>query len=61
MSLADWRGGELMGADERHRTEVQLEARLLDGLRSAESELTPADWTAIHLEGVARVENTKVG
>ena len=36
-------------------TEEQLEAKLLEGLNSAESELTPADWRAIRKEAMAKV------
>ena len=36
-----------------------LEAKLLEGLSSVESELTPADWRAIRKEALAKVEARK--
>ena len=36
----------------RHR----LETLLLDGLQSAEAELTPADWSEIRQEAIAQVK-----
>ena len=50
---------ELIRADERRKAEEHLEARLLEGLGSAESELTAADWTAIRKEALAKVEARK--
>lgn len=50
---------ELIRADERRKAEEQLEAKLLEGLSSAESELTPADWSAIRREALAMVEARK--
>ena len=50
---------ELIRADERRKAEQQLEARLLEGLNSAEGELTPADWSAIRREALAKVEARK--
>ena len=50
---------ELIRADERRKAEEQLEAKLLEGLNSAESELTPADWSAIRKEALARIETRK--
>jgi antitoxin ParD1/3/4 len=50
---------ELIRADERRKAEEQLEAKLLEGLNSAESELTPADWSAIRKEALAQVEARK--
>jgi len=47
---------ELIRADEKRKAEDQLEAKLLEGLNSAESELTPADWSAIRQEALARVQ-----
>ena len=41
------------------KAEDQLEALLLEGLSSAESELTPADWSAIRKEALAKVEARK--
>ena len=51
---------ELIRADEKHKAEDQLEARLLEGLNSAETELTPADWTAIRQEALAKIEARKL-
>ncbi len=50
---------ELIRADERRKAEEQLEAKLLEGLNSAESALTPADWSAIRREAVTQVEARK--
>ena len=47
---------ELIRADGKRKAEEELEAKLLEGLNSAESELTPADWTAIRKEALARVQ-----
>jgi hypothetical protein len=37
----------------------QLEAPLLEGLSSAESELTPADWSAIRQQGLVKARSEK--
>ncbi len=50
---------ELIRADEKRKAEEQLEAKLLDGLNSAESELTPADWSALRKEALDRLEGRK--
>jgi len=50
---------ELIRADEKRKAEEQLEAKLLEGLNSAVSELTPADWRAIRKEALAKVEARK--
>ena len=50
---------ELIRADEKRKAEEQLEAKLLEGLSSAESELTPADWSAIRQEALAKVAARK--
>ena len=47
---------ELIRADEKRKAEEQLEAKLLEGLGSAESELTLADWSAIRKEALAKVQ-----
>jgi antitoxin ParD1/3/4 len=47
---------ELIRADEKRKAEELLEAKLLDGLNSTESPLTPADWTAIRKEALTQVE-----
>ncbi len=46
---------ELIRADEKRKAEEQLNAKLLEGLGSPESELTAADWKAIRSEALARV------
>ncbi len=51
---------ELIRADEKRGAEEQLEAKLLEGLSSAESELTPEDWCAIRKEALAKVEARKL-
>jgi antitoxin ParD1/3/4 len=50
---------ELIRADEKRKAQEQLEAKLLEGLNSAESELTSADWIAIRKEALAKVEARK--
>jgi antitoxin ParD1/3/4 len=50
---------ELIRADERRKAQEQLEAKLLEGLNSPESELTPADLVAIRKEALARLEARK--
>lgn len=50
---------ELIRADEKRTGEEQLEAKLLEGLNSAEHELTPADWSAIRKEALDRLEARK--
>ena len=50
---------ELIRADEKRRAEEQLEAKLLEGLSGAESELTAADWSAIRKEALAKVQARK--
>ena len=47
---------ELIRNDEKRKAEEQLEAMLLEGLSSAETALTAADWTAIRKEALAKVE-----
>ncbi len=49
----------LIRADEKRKAEKQLEAKLLDGLNSAESELTLADWSALRKEALDRPEGRK--
>lgn len=51
---------ELLRADEKRQAEEQLEAQLLEGLGSAESELTPEDWCAIRKEALAKLEERKL-
>lgn len=50
---------ELIRADEKRKAEERLEALLLEGLNSPESELTPADWSALRKEALARLEARK--
>ena len=47
---------ELIRADEKRKAEERLETLLLEGLQSAETELTPADWSAILQEAIAQVK-----
>lgn len=47
---------ELIRADEKRKAEEQLEAKLLEGLNSPESPLTPADWSAIRSQALAALE-----
>jgi antitoxin ParD1/3/4 len=50
---------ELIRNDEKRKAEEQLEEKLLEGLSSAQTALTPADWTAIRKEALAKVEARK--
>lgn len=50
---------ELIRADEKRKAEEHLEAKLLEGLNSPESELTPADWSAIRKDALAKLEERK--
>lgn len=50
---------ELIRADEKRKAEDRLEAMLLEGLNSAETELSPADWNDIRKEALAKVEAGK--
>ena len=50
---------ELIRADERRKAEEQLETKLLEGLNSADSELTAGDWSAIRREALAKIEARK--
>jgi antitoxin ParD1/3/4 len=50
---------ELIRADEKRKAEEHLEAKLLEGLNSPESEMTPADWSAIRKEALAKLEERK--
>ena len=51
---------ELIRADERRKAEEQLEAKLLEGLNSSESELTPADWSEFRKEALAKLQARKL-
>ena len=50
---------ELIRADEKRKAEEQLEAKLLEGLSTAETELTPTDWRLIRADAMARVQARK--
>ena len=50
---------ELIRNDEKRKAEAQVEAKLLEGLSSAETALTPADWTVNRKEALAKVEGRK--
>lgn len=50
---------ELIRADEKRKAEEQFEAKLLEGLASPESELTPADWRALRSDALARLDARK--
>lgn len=47
---------ELIRADEKRKTEEQLEAKLLEGLNTADRELSPEEWSAIRKEALAKLE-----
>jgi antitoxin ParD1/3/4 len=46
---------ELICADEKRKAEAELEAKLLDGLREVEAELTAVEWADIRKEARAAV------
>jgi len=48
---------ELIRADEKRKAESRLEALLLEGLESEESDLTPQDFADIRRESLARLKN----
>ncbi|MDH4097932.1 MAG: type II toxin-antitoxin system ParD family antitoxin [Nitrospira sp.] len=50
---------ELIRADEKRKAEEQLEAKLLEGLNSAENAMTPADWKALRAEASAKLSARK--
>lgn len=50
---------ELIRADEKRKAEEQLESKLLEGLNSPDSELTPAEWGAIRKDALARLDQRK--
>jgi antitoxin ParD1/3/4 len=45
---------ELIRGDEKRRAEERLESLLLEGLESAESPLTRADWNEIRKQALAK-------
>ena len=51
---------ELIRADEKRKAEEQLEAKLLEGLNSTESELTPDDWRVLRKEALNKIEARKI-
>lgn len=50
---------ELIRADEKHKVEELLETKLLEGLNSAESALSPAEWRVIRTEALAKLAARK--
>lgn len=50
---------ELIRNDEKRKSEEQLEALLLEGLKGEETELTREDWAEIRKEAQARVAASK--
>lgn len=50
---------ELIRADEKRKAAAELEAKLLERINSAETELTSADWDAIRKEALAKIEARK--
>ena len=50
---------ELIREDEKRKAQERLEALLLEGLQSEETELTRADWQEIRKEAVAQVKARK--
>ena len=51
---------ELIRADEKRKAEDQLEAKLLEGLSTAESPLTQADWKDLRAEALAKLSARKI-
>jgi antitoxin ParD1/3/4 len=47
---------QLIRADEKRKAAEQLEAKLLEGLNSPESALTPAAWRAIRKEARVKLQ-----
>ena len=50
---------ELIRADEKRKAEEQLEAKLLEGLNSPETQLSRAEWGAIRKEALAKLGTRK--
>ena len=50
---------ELIRADEKRKAEEQLEAKLLEGLASPESELAKEDWEKMRNEALIIIESRK--
>ena len=51
---------ELIRADEKRKAEDQLEAKLLEGLSTAESPLTREDWKDLRAEALAKLSARKI-
>lgn len=47
---------ELIREDEKRKAEERLESLLLEGLETAESELTRADWSDIRKQALAQAK-----
>lgn len=50
---------ELIRADEKRKAADELEAKLLEGLKSSKTALTAADWKEIRSEALAKVAARK--
>ncbi len=50
---------ELIRADEKRKAEDKLEALLLEGLNTEETEFTRADWNAIRTAALAKINQKK--
>lgn len=50
---------ELIRADEKRKAENELEAKLLEGLKSSKAALTAVDWKEIRAEALAKVAARK--
>jgi antitoxin ParD1/3/4 len=51
---------ELIRADEKIKAKEQLEAKLLEGLNSPESEIVMGDWHDIRKEAISILESRKL-
>ena len=51
---------ELIREDEKRKAEARLEAMLLEGLASPESELTPQDFADIRNQALSRLKARKM-
>lgn len=49
----------MIRVDEKRKAEEQLEAKLLEGLNSAENAMTLADWKALSAEALAKLSARK--
>jgi antitoxin ParD1/3/4 len=50
---------ELIRADEKRKAADELEAKLLEGVKSPERSLAAADWTALRKEALVLVQARK--